>query len=96
MTTESQVEVKEDKQDSREFGFTVMVKKDGDIQLTPHNLVNDFEFAGLVDYVVQKKADLMKTIGLSLETRTLQSVGMLAKALLQGTEKAKESDKPVG
>jgi hypothetical protein len=78
MTTEV-VEQKE----AREYGFSVMVEKDGNIKLTPHNLATDFEFVGLVEYVNQKKSDLLKTIGLSLEARTLHSLGLLAKALVQ-------------
>lgn len=93
MTTETQVEEKQ----TREYGFTVMVGKDGTIQLTPHNLANDFEFVGLAEYVSQKKADLLKTIGLGLEARTLHSVGLLAKTLLaQAQQELQKSDQPVG
>jgi hypothetical protein len=86
MTTETKVE-----QPTREYGFTLMVKADGNIHLTPHDLNNDFEFAGLVAYVNQKKDDLMKTIGLSIETRTLQSVGLLAKVLANQASEALKS-----
>jgi hypothetical protein len=79
-TTNASIEV-EAKENAREYGFTVMVEADGNIKLTPHNLVNDFEFVGLAEYVNQKKSDLLKTVGFSIETRTLQSIGLLAKAL---------------
>jgi hypothetical protein len=81
--TDETIEVvdEQEQEQAREYGFTVMVKADGNIQLTPHNLVNDFEFVGLAEYVNQKKTDLLKTISLSVETRTLQSIGLLAKAL---------------
>lgn len=80
MTNETQVE-ETTSEPVREYGFTVMVEKDGNIKLTPHNLVNDFEFVGLAEYVNQKKSDVVKTIGVSIETRTLHSIGLLAKAL---------------
>lgn len=79
--------------EGREYGFTVMVEKDGTIKLTPHNLQNDFEFVGLAAYVSAKKDDVLKTLGLSLEARTLQGVGLLAQALsgmFQGQAKADE------
>ena len=75
MTTE----VKDEQ--TREFGLTVMVKPDGKIEITPHNLINDFEFAGLVDYLVQKKADVLKTLGISLEYRNLLATGEMAKIM---------------
>jgi hypothetical protein len=84
------------KPETREYGFTVMVKEGGSITLEPHNLANDFEFAGLVEYVNQRKSDLMKTMGLSLEAKTLHSVGMLAKVLLASVQEAQGSDPQVG
>ena len=92
MTTETKVEETK----TREYGLTVMVQADGNIVLTPHNLHNDFEFAGLVAYLNQKKDDLMKTIGLSIETRTLQSVGLLAKVLANTAQEALKSDPQAG
>jgi hypothetical protein len=81
MTTE----VKE--QPTREYGLTVMVQGDGKITITPHNLVNDFEFAGLVEYLGQKKSDLLKTIGMSIEHRNMQATGYIAKVLELATTK---------
>lgn len=66
---------------AREYGFSLIVKSDGDIQITPINLTNDFEFIGLVEYANQKKADLLKVLGMSIEARTLTSVGQLAQVL---------------
>ena len=85
-----------EKQETREYGFTLMVEKDGNIKLTPHNLANDFEFVGLAEYVSQKKSDLLKTIGLSVEARTLHSVGLLAKALVASVKETQVSDPQVG
>lgn len=79
--------------EGREYGFTLMVGKDGVIKMTPHNLQNDFEFVGLAAYVNAKKDDVLKTLGLSLEARALQGVGLLAQALsgmFQGQAKADE------
>lgn len=84
MTTEVQ------EQPTREYGLTVMVGADGKINITPHNLVNDFEFAGLVEYLVQKKSDLLKTIGMSIEHRNLTATGYIAKILELATTKAAE------
>ena len=75
MTTELK-----DKQ-TREFGLTVMVNPDGKIEITPHNLINDFEFVGLVEYLVQKKSDVLKTLGVSLEYRNLLATGEMAKIM---------------
>lgn len=91
MTTE----VKEEQQ-TREYGLTVMVGGDGKINITPHNLVNDFEFAGLVEYLVQKKSDLLKTIGMSIEHRNLTATGYLAKILELAVTKAEESGSQAG
>ena len=88
MTTEVE------KQETREYGFTVMVKQDGKIEINPHNLGNDFEFVGLVEYVNQKKSDILHVIGQSVEARTLHSVGVLAKGLLASV--AQSSDQPAG
>lgn len=81
---------------TREYGLTVMVQADGNIVITPHNLQNDFEFAGLVAYLNQKRDDLMKTLGLSIETRTLQSVGLLAKVLANQAQEALKSTPEAG
>lgn len=80
----------------REYGFTVMVQKDGNIVITPHNLMNDFEFVGLAEYVSRKKDDVLKTVGMSLEARTLQSIGLLAKALSGLVQERTEADSEVG
>lgn len=85
MTTE----VEQTKEETREYGFTLMVEKDGNIKITPYNLLNDFEFVGLVEYANQKKFDLVKTIGLSLEARTLHAIGLLAKVLSEKQEAPK-------
>lgn len=66
---------------AREYGFSLMVGVDGDIKITPHNLLNDFEFIGLVEYANQKKSDLLKILGMSIEARTLTSIGQLATVL---------------
>jgi hypothetical protein len=85
-------ELKEEKQEPvpREYGFTVMVGGDGKIQITPHNLANDFELVGLIEYVNQKKIDILEVLGQSIGVKTLQSVAVLAKGLLSGIEKAAE------
>lgn len=95
MTTE--VEKQEQEPVPREYGFTVMVGSDGKIQITPHNLANDFEFVGLIEYVNQKKNDILEVLGQSIGVKTLQSVAVLAKGLLSGIEKAAEgSGQPPG
>jgi hypothetical protein len=89
MTTETEKQ----EQKPREYGFTVMVGADGKIQITPHNLVNDFEFVGLIEYVNQKKCDILEVLGQSIGVKTLQSVAILAKGLLSGIEKTPEDSK---
>lgn len=86
MTTE----VKEEQ--TREYGFSVMVGTDGKIQITPHNLVNDFEFAGLVEYLVHKRSDLLKTIGQSIEYRSYIATGYVAKILELASTKTAEQE----
>lgn len=93
MTTE----VEKQEPVTREYGFTVMVKADGKIELTPHNLSNDFEFVGLVEYVNQKKSDILEVLGQSIGLKTLQSVAVLAKGLLGSMQQVAEaSEKPAG
>lgn len=93
MTTENV----EEKPVAREYGFTVMVEQDGQIKLTPHNLNNDFEFVGLVEYVNQKKSDILSVLGQSISVKTLQSVAVLAKSFLGSLEQASQSsEKPTG
>ena len=93
MTTE----VEKQEPAPREYGFTVMVGADGKIQITPHNLVNDFEFVGLIEYVNQKKSDILQVLGQSIGVKTLQSLAVLAKGLLAGAEKTSEdSGQPAG
>ena len=94
-TTEVQT-MAEAETESREYGFTVMVEKNGTVKLTPHNLQNDFEFVGLAAYVNAKKDDVLKTIGLSLEARTLQSLGLMAKALAGMFQDQAKADEKVG
>lgn len=66
---------------AREYGFTIMVKADGSIVLTPINLNNDFELAGLIDYASQKKTELMQTISMSPEIKTVNALGALTSIL---------------
>jgi len=96
MTEQTEVETMAEAKtgtEMREYGFTVMVEKDGIIKLTPHNLNNDFEFVGLAAYVDAKKNDVLKRVGSTLEAQTLQSVGLIAQVLsgiFQGQAKADE------
>ena len=77
---------KQEQPEAREYGFTVMVRKDGRIEITPHDLSNDFEFVGLAEYVNQKKTDVLAVLAQSVGVRTLQSVGVVAKAILGNLE----------
>jgi len=95
MTTETTGTV-EEQQETREYGFTLMVGKDGKIVLTPHNLANDFEFLGLAEYIDQKKRDLVNTMALGLEARTLHSVGLVAKLIAQTHQEAQKSEPQAG
>lgn len=81
MTEVTETEATEVANTAREYGFTLMVDGDGSITIKPHNLLNDFEFIGLVEYANQKKTDLLKVLGMSIEARTLTSVGQLAQVL---------------
>ena len=82
---------------TREYGFTVMVKQDGKIEITPHNLTNDFEFVGLVEYVNHKKSDILSVLSQSISVKTLHSLATLAKAVLSSAEQTPQgSEKPAG
>ena len=82
---------------TREYGFTVMVKQDGKIEITPHNLANDFEFVGLVEYVNQKKSDILAVLSQAISVKTLHSVAVIAKSILSNVEQVTQaSEKPAG
>lgn len=92
-----ETEVEKQEPVAREYGFTVMVKKDGKIEITSHDLSNDFEFVGLAEYVNHKKSDVLAVLGQSISVKTLQSVGALAKVILSNSQQEPQAaDKTAG
>ena len=81
-----------DGKQEREYGFTLLVSKDGKINITPHNLVNDFEFIGLAQYVDAKKTELLQTLGQTLEFKAVTATSALTELFVKALSASAEAE----